>query len=609
MPREQIRALADDVGRLLAAGAATAPGDEKLRRRERALRELGQKVPVLAKVADAVRRVIEADTTQAAAPLLDLLSIVRQVRAGLTTVGVEGELTPIESVGAWASETPARDLYPIIECLARTGRREIVAEAVRRGIVADLRLVGPLLGGLGDGYGELAERIAEEALPAFGPALLPTLRRALDLKGKAADARRLIAICKIDVRLGAELCRRALDEGSPALQVQALKCYPWVDSAEAERAALALLARGVLPGIRAGAGESDDGGPATKVLSREVSRPVRAAALAALAGSRTAAALEALIAAAPDHAEVWLVASSVLAALPHPDVVGRLVGELEAIAPVPGAGPAGAKTKGKGRVKAAAGTEEGTPATERACRLVDVLARRRGDRRAVEALIALLGHPASDLREAAVNALAALEDPQGLEAAAALVDDLKVWRAAIQAAWKLPPAARFDRLAPLLADLSATKKPTDRAKWLLTLFERETVGARPREDWDPRWADALRAHLDGASRPGVAIALEVVLRSGAVAELLRVLVPSVGKDECGVVEALGRLRAREAIAPLLALMPGQPPNHYCIHDALRRIGDPSIVPALKAMLGKTKDRTKQARLNQLIVYLETRATT
>jgi hypothetical protein len=48
MPREQLQLLAGDVDRLLAAGAAVAAGDEKLRQRGGRLRELGQKVPVLA---------------------------------------------------------------------------------------------------------------------------------------------------------------------------------------------------------------------------------------------------------------------------------------------------------------------------------------------------------------------------------------------------------------------------------------------------------------------------------------------------------------------------------------------------------------------------------
>ena len=105
----------------------------------------------------------------------------------------------------------------------------------------------------------------------------------------------------------------------------------------------------------------------------------------------------------------------------------------------------------------------------------------------------------------------------------------------------------------------------------------------------------------------MALALAVARGRAAVPELLRILEPSVQKDECGAVEGLGFLRVREAIGPMLELMPGQKPHHYCIHDALRKIGEPSIIPALKAMQKTIKNTTKTWRLAQLIADLEARA--
>lgn len=90
MTLPDLEALVSDVRRLLAAGAVTSTGDERLCRRAAALQQLGQKVPVLAQVALAVQRVIEAWPTQATAALLDLLLLVQQIRPSLTNVGVEG---------------------------------------------------------------------------------------------------------------------------------------------------------------------------------------------------------------------------------------------------------------------------------------------------------------------------------------------------------------------------------------------------------------------------------------------------------------------------------------------------------------------------------------
>src|SRR5438132_894575 len=119
MPRQQLRALARDVDRLLMAGSAVAAGDEGLRRRAKALRELGQQAPVLGKIADTVDRVLAAGTAKAASALLDLLLILRQVRAGLATVGVDGPLEPIDPSGPWTTDSAARDLYPLLEGVAR----------------------------------------------------------------------------------------------------------------------------------------------------------------------------------------------------------------------------------------------------------------------------------------------------------------------------------------------------------------------------------------------------------------------------------------------------------------------------------------------------------
>jgi hypothetical protein len=227
MAHAELQALVSDVDRLLVAGGTVAPGDEGLRRRARALRELGQKVPVLAQVADAVERVTGATPAKASQALLDLLVVVRQLRAGLTTAGVDGATEPIPPSGPWTTNTAAHDLYPIVEVLAArsgSGRLDNLKQAQERNVLTDLRLVEPLLAALDDRYGELADVVAEDVLPAFGPPVLPDLRQGLNVHGKSSDARRLAAICRIDRRAGAELCRTALADGSPALRRQAREC-------------------------------------------------------------------------------------------------------------------------------------------------------------------------------------------------------------------------------------------------------------------------------------------------------------------------------------------------------------------------------------------------
>src|SRR5436309_15913079 len=118
MPREQLHLLAGDVDRLLAAGAAAASGDERLRQRGRRLRELGEKVPVLGQIAGAVERVADAPPAEVTEALLDLALVVRQVRAGLASAGVEGTAEPVPPSGPWLTAMPTRELEGVLDSLA-----------------------------------------------------------------------------------------------------------------------------------------------------------------------------------------------------------------------------------------------------------------------------------------------------------------------------------------------------------------------------------------------------------------------------------------------------------------------------------------------------------
>jgi hypothetical protein len=147
MPREVLRALAEDVDRLLLAGGMVAVGDERLGARGQRLRELGQKVPVLAQVADAVERVSGSETNEAAGRLLDLLLVVRQIQAGLTAAGAEGPLEPLPESGPWWTPVPSNNVAEVIGELQRragrgSGKR---AQALCWAEEVDLRTVEPCL--------------------------------------------------------------------------------------------------------------------------------------------------------------------------------------------------------------------------------------------------------------------------------------------------------------------------------------------------------------------------------------------------------------------------------------------------------------------------------
>jgi hypothetical protein len=180
MLADLLHTLAEDARRLLRAGALAAAHDEGLRRRLGALRPLAERVPALAALTAAAERVVSGGEGRAAAALLDLLVLLRQARAPLTTAGTEGELADVPASGPWATPAPAPDLYALYALGAGPRldpmRCGALLEASERGGAADLRHVGPFLDLLTRGYGPMAEVLLREVLPFYGRALLPDLR-------------------------------------------------------------------------------------------------------------------------------------------------------------------------------------------------------------------------------------------------------------------------------------------------------------------------------------------------------------------------------------------------------------------------------------------------
>lgn len=640
MPREQLQLLSADVNRLLAAGASVAAGDEGLRKRSRMLRDLGQKVPVLNQIADAVERVVNAAPKQATPALLDLALVVRQVRASLAGAGTDGAVEALPSSGPWQSPAPLRALEGWLDSLASSDyqRTRVLKKALARPEFPDVRLVGPLQRTLGSSHYGLARLVANKALPAFGKSVLPELEAAFDLaKGKAVDAHRLEAICAIDPEKGAALCRQGLADGSAPVKVQALRSLSRIKPEETEKAALLLL-------------------------GQKVPDEVHIAAYYALATGKTDAALDALMTCLVGGKGTFhCTIENSLQKFEHPRATQRVLDEVDkALQDLEER-----QAKDKARRNAARGKKKVTltkaqqkeaekeqrllsESADRVYRLLRVLGGRK-DSKAIPKLVSLLQHADSGVRETAGNALIRLGDRKGLEAVADLIDDKNLWGLAIQAAWTMSPKERFDRLAPALAKLS-TARAADRYRGerVLNLFTSELHFLNPDEDeydddeydededeydddeyddpyaydeddnfddeddepskptaeWDPRWVPALRKHLNGPQRQNVAQALAVLLHDKAIPELVKILPASAAKNEYGVIGALGVLRAKEAAKPLTELLTKKGSLIYPIQHALRQIGDFSILPALEELVKKTKDSYRKQYLESLIEYLE-----
>ncbi|ADV61518.1 hypothetical protein Isop_0929 [Isosphaera pallida ATCC 43644] len=221
----------DETKRLAVAGAMVAHGDFRLKKLIAPLELAGTQAPVLAKVADAARRVVEGEESQTAEALLDLAALVTAILFTQGTTGVEGQLEPIESIhleqhGSIGIQASARTLKPLLDALTGTGSGRVaqIQEAHERGLFRDPRLVTPALKALDDPYAEIAEIMEKKVLPLYGKAIVPLLRADYDPQGKTVNARRLRLIHRLDPETARPLVLDALEHGSKEVKLAALAC-------------------------------------------------------------------------------------------------------------------------------------------------------------------------------------------------------------------------------------------------------------------------------------------------------------------------------------------------------------------------------------------------
>jgi HEAT repeat protein len=374
MVRDELLGLAGDVDHLLAAGATAAAGSERLRQRQEALHPLVPQIAALRSVLDALDRVLRPSLEQPQA-FLDLLGLARQLRGSLVSVGVAGDLNPVPASGPWQTSLLLRELYPLAEACRGTdpGALGRLRDGRDRGALPDLRLLGPLVGALACACAPVAEFVLQQALPDLGAGkVVPEVLARINLQGEAGDVRRLQLVCRLDAPAGADLCRRAIREGSAALRAKALELLPDFDREEAERLGLDLC-------------QDPDTG-------------VRCAALRALRGASSDRALEAVLTAVRDRDDaVGNTALDMLASLPHPQARARLLQMLHA-----GLAELAGPDAPAGSVRAAL--------VRRINRFVNLVTLRRegGLAEAAWAVVPLLDHRERELQQNAHRALDAL---------------------------------------------------------------------------------------------------------------------------------------------------------------------------------------------------------
>lgn len=213
-----------EVRRLLIVGSELAASYFRLLRIMPNLKKAGERVPVFAKVAEAIEKAVDSEKGQSAKRLLELASITNAVIYTQGEAGIQGNLEPAGNASVnFPTELSYRKLSPIIDALTYTGqgRYEIISNAANNEKLSDLRLIMPLINALDDGYSEIPP-LVYRILQGFGEELIPVLQKKLDLSGGKSAARLFELLAGFLGTAGKALCLDALENGSTDIKVSAI---------------------------------------------------------------------------------------------------------------------------------------------------------------------------------------------------------------------------------------------------------------------------------------------------------------------------------------------------------------------------------------------------
>ena len=178
------------------AGTNLISEDFRLKKAAENFAPLSNASPVFAKINEMTGKLLSDGTPQ---NLLDTITLVDSVITTLGTVGVSGDIVPLDIRGNSTAvvNAPYSQLSAIIEALTTSGSGNYntvtTAHSEHPELFNDYRVNPALVKGLGASYGELADYVAK-ILIEMGEEIVPLVKKDFDPKGKKEMVRRVNVI-------------------------------------------------------------------------------------------------------------------------------------------------------------------------------------------------------------------------------------------------------------------------------------------------------------------------------------------------------------------------------------------------------------------------------
>ncbi len=306
MAKDTLKQLDICIDGMLFTGAQVARTNPDLISSKHKLSPIAAKIPAIRRVTEQVAKLEQADGKSAASELLDLALLLAQVRSAQASPVIPseyGEMTDLPPAAKIGSPLLPTELQTVVGALTNTGenrhRAIIIGDAVFRGSARDLRILSLCVPALSDTH--IADVVETRLIPLMGHAVVPELRRALDIeKGRTVDQRILRSIVRIEGPNAMDILHDAISRGSADIRSAAIEEFGKVAPREAEPVA-------------------------TMLVEKDRSKEVKLAAIRALANALGDEALDVLIRAFGGSAEMRATAEASLMQSQHPRATERII--------------------------------------------------------------------------------------------------------------------------------------------------------------------------------------------------------------------------------------------------------------------------------------------
>lgn len=175
---ERLHALGQDIERLLISGSAQVTDDDSLRASRQTLASAAAQVPALARLTDQIDKTIAAASDQTTRELLDLAVMAEQILTALASAdAAEGELMALPPLPPIGTPLPIYEIEPLHFGLVMGTRGrtrvplgsdaivKLIKDAMARDIVCDLRLIDAWISAAFLHDYKLGQQVQAEVLP------------------------------------------------------------------------------------------------------------------------------------------------------------------------------------------------------------------------------------------------------------------------------------------------------------------------------------------------------------------------------------------------------------------------------------------------------------